>query len=1117
MMLINIWHKLKSSLPHPGRFFSLSSLFLASLTSIAGLILFFGDHISWHHTYPLNTFAKRIYFILILFLLALLKFLLFDFGTAPGVKATNIQMRRKLSMMHQRFLGALHFLKRTKINKKDRTLFLIQLPWHLLIGPKHAGKTSLLNTSGINFILQRRIKSPQTLTSENCDWWITRDNSIIDVPGGYMKEQALFWRYFVGLIKKYRSKQLAGVIIALPLSEWLNVDDHTFKSLITDVLVRLRELQQQLIQPLTCQIVITKCDLLPGFKEFFAELSQDEVAQAWGIQLTCANKESLEHHVTEKFNALIKKLNQQLLWRLHQERNPFTRPFIKDFPLQLEQLKIALSDLFKKIAASDLNFEFQGIYLTSALQANATDTEIVSEFAPSEEKMLQLFKTPPLASRAYFSKQFLNQGLCGAQKQDLPTKQPKQTPYLAYAISLSIIIFSSIIFGSDFKHGVNDVYAMQEKLVAYQQSIAKTPELDKRLIQTSQILMLLNKTAEQSAFHIDLKHLTIFYSLKAKQKARSAYRNAMNTLLLPEIRNYLSDYLSSPSDKNAEDIYAAFKAYLMLGDLRHTDPSFIKNTLKIILPPSIDRTDLKFLLKQIHTALTGPHSTLILNTKLIEQLRTYFAAMPDLHLSYILLQNANSDNLIQNDFLNLTSTNLFGSTTNNHISNIYTVQRFHSIIDHDINQAATETILGNWVLGHDYRTVKDADLIATLNQQLRVTYINNYVQTWENLLNHFEVQPKADLNQIDQTLAQLTGVDSPLLQLLQLLHTNTYFEPIVSMSPKLKNLSALIDKSQKSEALLYQIFSSLSLLHHYLQPIVNAQNEKEAAFKLITKRLQPSNTPDALSQLKIVADKTPEPIKYWLTKISNDTWHHIMRDAGHYLDTAWHEQVMHYYEGEIADHYPFDPHATREVELQKFIDFFGNNGVLDDFYKQYLANLINTETPEWRWRSSDTVQLPFANDTLRRIQQAMHIKHVFFNNENNELALAFTLKPYKFADDIQNVQFDIDQKHFVDTHETTNKHVITWPNTNTDIKLTLADQQVIERHFDGLWGWFKLVNQAFDSVISKKEMVINLSQNEHPAKYLLYTKGEFNPLIALNLRHFQLPTSIINDKVTSVD
>lgn len=1116
MMLINIWCKLKSSLPQPGRIFSLSSLFIVSLASIAGVILFFGDQFSWHHTYPLSNFAKRIYIILVLLLLGLLKFLLLDFGTAPGVKATNLQMRRKLSVIHQRFLGALHFLKRTKINKKDRAIFLSQLPWHLLIGPKYAGKTSLLSTSGINFILQRRIKSPQTLISENCDWWITRDNSIIDVPGVYMQENALFWRYFLGLIKKYRSKQLAGVIVTLPLSEWLNAGDQTHKSLVTDILVRLRELQHHITHPLTCQIIITKCDLLPGFKEFFAESSQDEITQAWGIQLSCPNKESLETHFIEKFNALIKKLNQQLLWRLHQERNPFTRPFIKDFPLQLEQLKIALSDFFKKIDASDLHFEFQGIYLTSALQNNPIDNEVASEFAPSEEKMLQLFKTPAMASRAYFSKQVLSQGLYSAPKTE-PTLKSKQHPYLIYALSLSLILFSAIIFGRDFKHGLNDVYAIQAKLVAYQQSMSNTTELDKRLIQTSQMLVVLNKAADHSAFNIDLKHLTIFYSLKAKQKAQIAYNNALNSLLLPEMNNYLSDYLSSPTNKTAENMYAAFKVYLMLGDVTHADTLFVVNALKNILPASISGQDRKLLLKQIRTALNRTHPALTLNPKLIEQIRTYFTAMPDLHLSYIILENTNSDNLIQNNFLSQTAKNLFSANTNTQIPNIYTVQRFHSVIDHDINQAAAETILGNWVLGHDYRTIKDAELIEDLKQQLRATYINNYVQTWENLLGHFEVQPKADLNQIDRTLAQLTGVNSPLLQLLQLLHSNTYFEPIISMSLKLQKLSALIDKSQKSETLLYQIFSSLSELHHYLQPIVNAQNEKEAAFKLMSKRLQTSSAPDALTQLKSIADKTPEPIKYWLTKISNDTWHHIISDAGHYLDTSWHEQVMHYYEEEIANRYPFDSHATRDVELQKFIDFFGNNGVLDNFYKQYLVDLINTDTPEWRWRSSETVQLPFANDTLRRIQQAMHIKHVFFNNQNNELALAFTLKPYKLADDIQDIQFDIDQKHFVDTHNTVDKHLITWPNTNTDIKLTLANQQVIERHFDGLWGWFKLVNQAFDSVVSKKEMVINLSENEHPAKYLLYTKGEFNPLIALNLRHFQLPTSIINDKVTSVD
>src|SRR5262249_52138916 len=146
----------------------------------------------------------------------------------------------------------------------------------------------------------------------------------------------------------------AGIAIALPLAELMQLDDtKKYHAVIKTLFERLRELKKLFPHPLPCHLIITKCDLLNGFTDFFAECSDEETKQVWGISLPELTSNNIQTVFNKQFDALIKKINKQLLWRLHHERNSQRRPYIKDFPLQLERLKEYLADFLKKLAIFD--------------------------------------------------------------------------------------------------------------------------------------------------------------------------------------------------------------------------------------------------------------------------------------------------------------------------------------------------------------------------------------------------------------------------------------------------------------------------------------------------------------------------------------------------------------------------------------------------------------------------------------------------------------------------------------------------------------------------------------------------------------------------------------------
>ncbi len=1127
---MSILHRFKTLFPakHLNATRQLSiGLELSLIGALSALVWFKGPSWQLGESLPLASTEKRLYLILFFFLLWVLKFIILDAPHAFNRK--DAITRKKLKALQSRFYGVLQFLKQTTVTRHGERTQLNRLPWYLLVGPSNAGKTSLLANANIHYVLQRQFQANETQNiapSEQADWWITRDTNIVDVPGKYLAiptqsksaedNPALFltlWRNFLRLLKKTRGKNpIEGIIIALPLPEIMkHGDPKKYQLQLKHLFLRIAEIQAISNKPLTCNIVITKCDQLSGFNEFFAEANDEEVVQSWGISLPKPKaNEKIQDLLIARFDMLVKKLNQQLLFRLHQERNPMARPLIKDFPLQVERLKECLLDFIKKFVNADFSLAIQGIYLTSALQTQPTsDAAVIDQH--SNERALQLFKEPKALTRPYFVKQFLLQGLTPI-KQDSKKQAPSRFKKgLAYSASLGAIAIAALIFGKDFEVAVKQAYTVQNNLSEYQLVMQKTHDANEQLAETITLLNHLQQTANS-----DQKPLSIlnFYSNKSKQKSTAVYHRALKNILIPEVKNFLGDYLRNPVNKNSEQVYSALKAYLMLGDPSHLQINFIQSAMLTITAKTLTADESQQLMQHLNTAFSINKTPLQLDNTLVAETRKYLSALPNFQLGFVILKNINSNLTSAIDLENHNNIQTAFNTSESikKIPTMFTAKAFSNIYVQDSAIAAEEATVGNWVLGANASKPDKETAINILLQQLRTTYITNYVNTWENLLSSIRLTKPQNLSQTDALIVKLVSNDSPLLQLLQTLHDNTYFDPIASASPKLHNIGLLVDKNNEANNLLYQIFSGLQTLHQYLNTIISAENERKAAFEALSARMSHTGNPDIITQLRMLADKSPEPMKSWLNKITNDSLRFMMQDATRYIDLSWEDQVSRTYETEIANHYPFSVNATQEVALNKFTQFFGNPGTLISFYDNYLSPFVDTSSQEWHWKTIDNQKLPFSEETLHQIQTAMNIHHMFFPNGDDKIHVQFSLQPYELG--VKSVRLRINAKNITDqAKDTRTSHQLTWPNNNdskmTSVQLTLNNQKKLNRDYPGDWGWFKLINQSLVNSVTNKEMLINFSEQEYPVKYLLFTQSKRNPFLSANLQALQLPKQLL--------
>jgi type VI secretion system protein ImpL len=334
---------------------------------------------------------------------------------------------------------------------------LSKLPWYLIIGPAKSGKTTLLENSQISFLPNQQI-AQESLDAINaygsCNFRATPDAVLLDIPSSYMNQTEMVPAWQNLFNKKRANHFVTGVIVTLPISD---LTDQSARLQFTNHLKRrIAELKETYGAALPFYFAITKCDLIPGFLDFFAHSGIDELSQAWGITIPPlpANAALLDVF-NNRFSALIKRLNKQLIWRLHQERGTFERVFIKDFPLQIERLKETLVDVLSALTAGQNRFGLQGVYLTSANQHPPEENIIQYQPSPTNEtrQHLQLINTPAMPSRSYFVRQFILQGLHGNYGRPQKTWQKKRVYYglCASVITLTVAFLSYDVFYSKQK------------------------------------------------------------------------------------------------------------------------------------------------------------------------------------------------------------------------------------------------------------------------------------------------------------------------------------------------------------------------------------------------------------------------------------------------------------------------------------------------------------------------------------------------------------------------------------------------------------------------------------------------------------------------------------------
>src|SRR5215831_3278261 len=286
------------------------------------------------------------------------------------------ERQAQFDQIEQEFVAAVESLKQSKLGHgRLGQSALYALPWYVIIGAPAAGKTSAIAASGLDFPLgTNRIRGIGG--TRNCDWFFSTSAIFLDTAGRYAveTEDRDEWFKFLDLLKTHRRRTpVNGVIVMVSVDELLGFTAAELQQSASDLRGRIDELTQRLGVRFPVYLVFTKCDLIRGFADFFADLSPKESEQIWGCTFRGGEDgDDVGTRFDREFEALAETVVRRRTLRIAGAATPDkTSAEIYLFPLEFAAISETLSRFVRQLFQTNPYRDdpnFRGFYFTSALQ-----------------------------------------------------------------------------------------------------------------------------------------------------------------------------------------------------------------------------------------------------------------------------------------------------------------------------------------------------------------------------------------------------------------------------------------------------------------------------------------------------------------------------------------------------------------------------------------------------------------------------------------------------------------------------------------------------------------------------------------------------------------------------
>lgn len=383
----------------------------------------------------------------------------------------SVDVRAKIKANNEKFFNHIKEMKKT-IN-----VSVYDLPWYIVIGDSGCGKTKLVNNGGLQFSMGR--PEGYQLGTLDYNWWFSDDAVFIDMAGRLCNPQEAQdhreWQAFLNTIAKGRKGfPINGTVLCISADHLLQDSPEKHEADANIALERLREMQSRLGVTFATYLVITKCDKILGFMQFFDRAVRDLKVknQIFGWSKPGEFNELFDpESFHEDFESLYFRLNELRMRRLNDEGvDEIDRGLAYSFPEEFRELREPLQTYLRTVFApikhsgAIKNLIFRGIYFTSATQEGELILKHLSERLGSEAASqfptldsLYPEKRPLFVKDVLFQKMFPENGLVFRHEGDVVRNRKLARLLTISSIVLAVVLGTTLFFSSRaLKEKLND-------------------------------------------------------------------------------------------------------------------------------------------------------------------------------------------------------------------------------------------------------------------------------------------------------------------------------------------------------------------------------------------------------------------------------------------------------------------------------------------------------------------------------------------------------------------------------------------------------------------------------------------------------------------------------------
>lgn len=1027
---------------------------------------------------------------------------------------------------------------------------LYRLPWYVLLGDEAEGKTALMRKSGLTFWHDDSL----TVRAQNeaAQWWLATEAVLLEPAGAISlspdrdKSGIAIWEAMLRRLKRVRRIcPINGVIVTINASRLLDGTRAEHAAFAGAIRARIRDMDLAFGICFPIYVVVTHCDRLAGFREFFGELTREERAQVWGVTFDNIAADRIDDGIAtfpREFGSLVRQLRERVVDQIQADIELDRRAAIYGFPGEFEGLSLPLTwllvDAFGASPYSD-NALLRGVYFTSAVQDGVTNARSASLFAASLRSTTSPESTTANGGHGYFITRLLREVVF----------QESGLARMRFGSGTQRVALRKAMLAALICALAGLCVAMMISYNRNQQFVIRAGETDKTLVNLAQrgvalddlpSMLVLLDTARDSSVNYGarsgnlswLSHMGLYQGDRVRAIAQARYQS----LLRETVQRWLVDRMEQELRNSGLDSarrYDLLRLYLMLADKSHYDARAVltwtqrnlggpgltvvqredlMSHLRALLDPTLFRADVPIdvaLVRQTREVLTNTATAQRLFQAILPQLES---SIPD-PLSVSQMAGVDAPMVLRRKS---------GKPFSEGVPGVYTLAGYHRYVE--LRMAALASLNDSkWVFGKADDTQDTNDMTA-LKTALDGLYFDQYIAAWDQVVSDIEVRPLPQASDDASTIVKLlAGSDSPLrLFLLAVVKQTTLNDVSRAMTEsagtsagQLANIGGQSGFNAYAGETLVQDRASVArhfaALHQLLESAEDGggqfdgvqQGLKElAVFLDAMSAARERGLPppvDALDKFRQLAVGVPVPLSGMLGSLFTNARSEAFQNEQSRLNNLWRENVVSFWHSALDGRYPFDGQSSVDVTLDDFAHMFGPNGLVNVFFKTNLQQFVDTSTTPWQWRK-DAKMLHMSSDTLVFFQHAAAIRDAFFRNESQTPIVQFQLVPHSMDGGITRFALSLSDQTLEYAHDPPRAVALQWPPAD-GTQIARVEYELVDGDShggfseSGPWDFFRLINKGKLIATRPDHFMLSFDLNGKDVELDLNADSVVNPFL----------------------